>query len=134
MKRLVLILTLLLLAGCSSLKTISANECGIEFPTVKDNYVCAKLTGAHLARDIRPITPDGTCKNCHERDEGRWQRPFSGLRGLLPEELEVAKLVRKNMALPDNCIRDCLDLQKLTDLNKRNTIVKERREQVLRNN
>jgi hypothetical protein len=63
-----------------------------------------------------------------------WKRPFNGLRGLLPNELEVAKLVRKNMALPDDCIRDCLDIQKIKDVSKRNEIVKERREQVLRNN
>ena len=134
MKKLGLVLTLILLTGCSTLKTISTNSCGIEYPTVTDNYVCSKLTGNHLAREMRPSMPDHTCITCHAVDNGMWKKPFKGLRGLLPEELEVAKLVRKNMALPDDCIRDCLDIQKIKDVSKRNEIVKERREQVLRNN
>jgi hypothetical protein len=134
MKKLVLVLAVFLLTGCSGLKTISTNDCGIEYPTVTDNYVCSKLTGNHLARDMRPSTPDGTCTQCHAVDNGKWRQPFKGQRGLLPEELEVAKLVRKNMALPDDCIRDCLALQQIKDVGKRKEIVKERREQVLRNN
>ena len=134
MKKIVLVLTVFLLTGCSTLKTISTNDCGIEYPTVTDNYVCSKLTGNHLARDMRPSMPDNTCITCHAVDNGMWKKPFKGLRGLLPHEYEVAKLVRKNMALPDDCIRDCLDIQKIKDVRKRNEIVKERREQVLRNN
>jgi|688.fasta_scaffold946477_1 hypothetical protein len=134
MKKIGLVLMFLLLTGCSTLKPISTNSCGIEYPTVTDNYVCSKLTGNHLARDMRPSMPDHTCITCHAVDNGMWKRPFNGLRGLLPNELEVAKLVRKNMALPDDCIRDCLDIQKIKDVSKRNEIVKERREQVLRNN
>ena len=134
MKKIVLVLAVFLLTGCSTLKTISTNDCGIEHPSVTDNYVCSKLTGNHLARDMRPSMPDNTCITCHATDNGMWKKPFKGLRGLLPNELEVAKLVRKNMALPDDCIRDCLDIQKIKDVSKRNEIVKERREQVLRNN
>ena len=134
MKKIVLSLTVFLFTGCTTLKTISANECGIEFASVKDNYVCAKLTGNHLARDLRPPRPDGTCVQCHEQENGMWKSNVVRLRGLLPHEYEVAKLVRKNMALPDDCIRDCLDIQKIKDVRKRNEIVKERREQVLRNN
>jgi hypothetical protein len=134
MKKIGLALTLLLLTGCAGMKTILANDCGIEFANVTDNYVCAKLTGHHLARDLRPPRPDGTCVQCHAQENGMWRSNVVRLRGLLPEEYEVAKLVRKNMALPDDCIRDCLDIQKIKDISKRNQIVKERREQVLRNN
>ena len=134
MKKIVFVLTVFLLTGCSALKTLSTNDCGIERPSVTDNYVCSKLTGNHLARDMRPLTPDNTCITCHAVDNGMWKKPFKGLRGLLPHEYEVAKLVRKNMAFPDDCIRDCLGLQEIKNLSKRNEIVKERREQVLRNN
>jgi hypothetical protein len=134
MKKIVFVLTIFLLTGCSVLKTISTNDCGIEHPSITDNYVCARLTGNHLARDMRPSLPDNTCIHCHAVDNGMWRKPFKGLRELFPHELEVAKLVRKNMALPDDCSRDCLGLQQIKNISKRNEIVKERREQVLRNN
>jgi hypothetical protein len=134
MKKIVLMVTVFLLTGCSTLETITTNDCGIKFANVTDNYVCAKLTGHHLARDLRSPRPDNTCINCHAHENGMWKQSVVRLRGLLPHEYEVAKLVRKNMALPDDCIRDCLDIQKIKDVRKRNEIVKERREQVLRNN